>query len=160
MEEKVYEAFKQLNIEYEKVEHPPLITCEDIEKYKVKIDGVDFKNLFIRNKNKSRYYLVCLPVEKRANLKELEAKLQETKLSFGSEETLYEKLRITSGSVSLLNIIEVEKTDVKFVIDKSILQAKKIGFHPNVNTATVLFEPEGINKIMQFYNAEYEFIEL
>jgi Uncharacterized conserved protein len=160
VEEKVYEIFKLLNIEYEKINHPALVTCEDIEKYKVKIDGVDCKNLFIRNKDKSKYYLVCLPVGKRANLKELEEKLNETRLSFGNEEMLYEKLKITKGSVSLLNIIEVEKTDVKFIIDQSLIGVKKVGFHPNVNTATILFPATGIDKIMQYYNVEYKFVKL
>ena len=160
MEQKIYDLFKQLNIDYEKIEHPALFTCEDCEKYKIEFNGVDCKNLFLRNRNKSKYYLVSLPLEKRADLKVLQERLEESKLSFGNEEVLLEKLNITSGSVSLLNIIGVEKTDVTFIIDEEILKSEKVGFHPNVNTATVLFSPSDIVKIMEHYNAEYKFIEI
>ena len=160
MEEKVYKVLKELNIEYEKVEHPALYTVEDCEKYNIKMEGLECKNLFLRNKEKTKYYLVSLPLEKRANLKEIQEKLRETRLSFGSDEVLYEKLGIQSGSVSLLNIIEVEKADVKFIIDKCVLDANKVGFHPNVNTATVLFKPQDIETILKKYGVEYEFMDI
>ena len=160
MEEKVYKIFKELNIDFEKIEHPALYTAADNDKYKIDINGVMCKNLFIRNKDKSKYYLVILPLTKRANLIEISKKLKETRFSFGSEEDLFEKLKITKGSVSLLNIIEVEKTDVKFIIDKELLTVSKVGFHPNNNTATVLFSPKDIEKVLKKYKVDYEFIEI
>ena len=160
MEEKVYKVFEELDIEYEKIEHPAMYTCADNEKYKVKIEGLSCKNLFIRNQNKSKYYLVALPAEKRADLKTLQEKLEETKLSFGNEEALYEKLKITTGAVSILNVIEVEKTDATVILDKTLLQADKVAFHPNINTETLLFSPKDIEKIMKHYNISYKFIDM
>jgi hypothetical protein len=60
----------------------------------------------------------------------------------------------------MLNIVTVEKTDVEFVIDKIVLESERVGFHPNVNTATVLFEPEKIKSILEHYGANYKFIDL
>jgi Ala-tRNA(Pro) deacylase len=160
MEDKVYKVLEELGIKYEKVEHPALFTAEDDEKYGIKFDGVVCKNLFVRNEKKTKYYLIILPCEKRAKLKEIQQKLGETRFSFGSEDVLYEKLKIKSGSVSIFNIINVDKTDVKFIIDESLLKEKKVGFHPNVNTATVLFDPQYIEKILNKYKVEYEFIEI
>ncbi|MDR0978809.1 MAG: hypothetical protein LBL91_02575 [Lachnospiraceae bacterium] len=94
VKQKVYEVLNKLNIEFEAIDHPALFTCEDNEKYGLKFNGEVCKNLFIRNKNKSKYYLVSLSLNKRANLKELEEKLHETRLSFGNEEVLFEKLKI------------------------------------------------------------------
>lgn len=82
--------------------------------------------------------------------------LQETRLSFGNEEILFEKFKIKSGSVSILNIIEVEKTDVKFIIDETLLKFKKVCFHPNINTETVVFYSKDIEKIMNNYNNSYK----
>jgi len=160
MEEKVYKIFKELGIEYEKVEHPPMYTCADHDRFNIKMNGMFCKNLFIRNQNKSHFYLVALPAEKRADLKILQEKLEDSKLSFGSEESLYKKLGSTTGAVSILNIIEIEKTDVKVIIDKSLLTADKVTFHPNVNTVTLSFSPHDIGKIMKKYNICYEFIDL
>ena len=116
--------------------------------------------MFLRNKNKSVYYLVSMPIEKRADLKLIQKRLNENKLSFGSEDALFEKLNITTGAVSALNIIGVEKTDVVFAMDKVALECEKVGFHPNVNTATILFEPAGIEKIMDRFGADLRFVDL
>lgn len=158
--EEVLEVLNQLEIEYETIYHPALYTCADNDKYQVKIDGCACKNLFLRNKNKSCYYLFSLPTEKKANLKQLQEKLQETKLSFASEQDLEEKLHIQTGSVSLLNIIKVKNTDVIFLIDETVWKDKKVAFHPNINTATVLFSPREIEKILNHYHATYRFLKM
>jgi len=160
MEEKVYKVFEELDIEYERVEHPAMYTCADHDKYEVQMNGMFCKNLFVRNEKKSNYYLIALPAEKRADLKAIQEKLQDTKLSFGSEAALYEKLRITSGAVSILNIIEIENTDVKVIIDKALLSADKVTFHPNINTVTLSFSPNDIEKIMKKYNVFHKVIDL
>lgn len=160
MEEKVYEVFKKLGIKYDVISHPAAFTCEDINDDEIKFDGVVCKNLFLRNKNKSNYYLICTPLNKKIDIKQIEKSLEESKLSFGSEDRLKEKLNIERGSVSLLNIIGIEETDVIFIIDKCIMENNKVGFHPNVNTATIIFSTQDIEKILRFYNVKYKFIEI
>lgn len=158
--EKVLNVFEELNIPFTLTEHPPLFTIADYEKYDVKFDGMTFKNLFIRNQKKTAYYLVSLPENKRANLKLLQELLGETKLSFGSEPDLAAKLATTPGSVSALNIIGIENTDVQFIIDNEALSHEKVGFHPNDNTATITFAPSALETIMQKYNANYRFLTI
>jgi len=160
MEEKVYQVFEKLNIKFDVVKHAAAFTCEDIEEDEIKFDGVVCKNLFLRNKDKSKYYLVSLPLNKKIDLKLLEKQLEETKFSFGSEEKLLEKLNIERGSVSVLNVINVEETDVIFIIDKCILENSRVGFHPNVNTATIIFPSQDIKTILDFYNVQFKFVEI
>lgn len=160
MENEVYRLLDKLNIEYTKVEHPPLFTCEDNEKYNIKFDAIVCKNLFIRNSNKSQYYLVALPLEKRVDLKLLQMLLGEKRLSFGNENVLEEKLGIKSGAVSIFNIINLRDKDIILVLDEDILRYEKVGFHPNINTATVIFNPKEITKILEHYNVEFKFIKI
>ena len=40
-----------------------------------------------------------------------------------------------------------------------ILTHEKVGFHPNINTETVTFNPKEINKIFDYYNAKYKFMK-
>lgn len=160
MENKVYELLDKLHIEYETVQHPPLFTCEDNKKYNIKMDAQICKNLFVRNKNKSKYYLISLPLEKRVNLKLLQESIEESRLSFVNEEVLEEKLKIKSGAVSIFNIINVQNSDVIFILDEEILSFDKVAFHPNVNTSSVIFNPKQISKILSFYNIDYKFINL
>ncbi len=160
MENKVYELLEKLDIKYEIIEHPPLFTCEDNEKYNLDFDAVICKNLFIKNSNKSQYYLLVLPIEKRSDLKILQNLLGETRLSFGDEDALNEKLGTKKGSVSIFNVINIEKTDVIFVIDEDILNYEKVAFHPNINTLTVTFNPKEVSKILEFFDIKYNFIKI
>ena len=158
VQEKVYTLFKKLNIPYEVAFHTALKSQADNEENPRNIDGVILKNLFLRNKNKSKYYLFTLPLDKRADLGELSEKLLESRLSFGNEKSLAEKLEIKPGSVSLLNIIGVEKTDVIFIIDSEVLDYDRIALHPNDNTASIIFSPKEISNILDCYSIEYIFI--
>ncbi len=155
MDSKVYDLLEKLEIEYDVIEHPPLFSSEDTEKYNIKIDAKICKNLFLRNSNKSKYYLYITTIDKRVNLKELQSQLQESRLSFGDEDALYEKLKIKKGSVSIFNIVNVEKLDVTIIIDKEIFDCEKVAFHPNINTLSVTFNPNGLEKILRFYNIDF-----
>ena len=143
-----------------KVDHPPLFTQADNEIHRVNIGAAIFKNLFLRNKDKSSYYLLSLPLTKRADLGTVARILGETRLSFGDENALREKLNIEHGSVSFLNIIDAENTDVELLIDNAVFGYDLIGVHPNDNTATVIFEPQEIPKILNACGAKYMFLEL
>jgi len=134
----------------------------------------------LRNKDKSRYYLFTLPIDKRADLLALQKALGETRLSFGDAEALWELLRIRPGSVSLLNIIGAcdaacgsplqaseDAADVtgaaralKFLIDSETLLEPRIGVHPNDNAATIMFGPGRLPELFRYYGADFEFVDL
>ena len=101
-----------------------------------------------------------MPLHKRANIKEIERKLNIKKLTFADEESLLEKLNITPGSVSILNIIGAKDTDVMFIVDKELLNIDKVCFHPNDNTASIIFESKYLKNILDYFNASYEFMEI
>lgn len=160
MENEVYKLLDKLNIKYTKIEHPPLFTCEDNKKYNIKFEALVCKNLFIRNSNKSRCYLVTMPLEKSLDLKALKMLLEETRLSFANEEALEQKLGVKSGAVSIFNVINMKDNGVSFILDKDILKYEKVAFHPNVNTATITINSEELYKILECYNAKYKFVTL
>ena len=174
---KVYEVFDSLGIPYEVVSHPPINSVADRERQGVVVDAVICKNLFLCNKDKNRYYLFTLPLDKRANLAALQKTLGETRFSFGDEEALWDMLRVTPGSVSLLNIIgardnapagdeprasqgETCKKPLMFLIDAETLTLKRIGLHPNDNAATIMFGADQLPKLLEHYGAAYEFVDL
>jgi Ala-tRNA(Pro) deacylase len=176
--QQVYDVFETLGIPYKVYMHPPIFSAAERYEKQVNVDGLICKNLFLRNKDKSRYYLYTLPLDKRANLVGLQQELGESRLSFGDSEALWELLRITPGSVSLLNIIgayekksmlegengnESNRNDpgkLKFIIDTETLSIPGIGLHPNDNAATIVFAADQLSKLLDHYEAEYEFIEL
>ncbi|MCL2846513.1 MAG: prolyl-tRNA synthetase associated domain-containing protein [Firmicutes bacterium] len=145
----------KLGIEYEVIEHPPLFTCADGKLHGVDFGEMDIKNLFIRNKNKSRYYMVIIGSQKRADLKCIEKILGESRMSFGSPDDMMARLGVTPGAVSLMNLANVEKPDVTVVIDSCQLEHPRFACHPNVNTATVVFPMDGVYKILEHAGVEW-----
>jgi len=158
---KVTEVFDALGIPYEVFIHPPIFSAAERKEKQVEVDGLICKNLFLRNKDKSRYYLYTLPIDKRADLVALQTALGETRLSFGDAEALWNMLHITPGTVSLLNIIGSSETpDMIFLVDAEVLNVPRIGVHPNDNGATIVFPPDRLPEIFAHYGADFGFISL
>lgn len=159
--QEVIDVFENLHIEYKLIRHPAVFSKADDYKVKdIDFGGVICKNLFVKDKKANKFYLVSLPKDKRANLKKISDEIGCARFSFGNDEELWKKLHIKPGSVSILNVIGAPDTDVTFVIDKDILNLPKVSFHPNDNTASVVFSPSDIEKIMKQYNKQYMFLEV
>jgi Ala-tRNA(Pro) deacylase len=146
--EDVYKTLENLNISYKRYNHPPVYTTREAEKYTKNIQGVDTKNLFLKDKKGKRYYLVILPAEERADLKKLAEKVKEKKLSFASSEKLMKYLGLEAGSVSLFGLINDKKSEVKVLVHKNLLKAEKLGFHPNKNTATIVISQDSFRMFL------------
>lgn len=157
----VYDFFDKLNIEYSVVNHKAIFSEKDGDGIDKKCEGIVCKNLFLKDKREeTKFYLVSLPLHKRANIKELEKKLGIKKLTFGNEDELFKKLNILPGSVSILNVIDASTTDVTFLVDSCLLTFDKVCFHPNDNTSSISFKSSNIEKILKYFNVEYEFLEM
>ena len=137
VERKVLETLEKLGIAYGRHEHPPVATVEEAEKYWRPIKGTHCKNLFLRNKRGNRHYLVIAAVDKAVDLKRLNVLLGEDRLSFGSPERLKRWLGLEPGSVSPFGLINDATRGVEVVCDEALKSSAGLGFHPNVNTATL-----------------------
>jgi Ala-tRNA(Pro) deacylase len=133
----VAEHLAGLGIPFSRYEHPPVFTVEEAERHWAGIPATHCKNLFLRNAKGTRHYLVILERAKTANLKELAARIGDDRLSFASPERLLRFLGLTPGSVSPFGLIHTAAKDVIVVLDADLAQAERLGFHPNVNTATI-----------------------
>lgn len=149
----LYETLNKLNIDYIEINHEPVFTVLEAKKIKEKINGFGIKNLFLKN-NKGKYFLVLLPEDKRANIKEVSALVNSGHLSFASPIELQNILGLTAGSVSPLGIINDKKNIVFVVIDKD-LKDKKILVHPNINTKTIAIEFTDLIKLLDYENHNY-----
>lgn len=158
--ERVFELLDQLGIKYEIVEHAAMFTAADNELHERDIKATIFKNLFLRNKDKSRYYLYSLPIMKRADLVALANFIGETRFSFGNENELWEKLHIRPGSVSPFNLIDSPESDVEVLIDREIFKCDRFGIHPNDNTVTVILSPNDLIKVLDKEQCKYRTIEI
>ena len=136
-EREVHDALAALGIAFERFAHPPVFTVEEAERYWADIPAAHCKNLFLRNAKGSRHYLVVLGHAKKADLKALSAALGDDRLSFASPDRLMRCLRLTPGAVSPFGLIHDSAREVVVVLDSDLPGTERIGFHPNVNTATI-----------------------
>jgi Ala-tRNA(Pro) deacylase len=136
-EQEVYDALEALGIAFERFTHPPVFTVDEAERYWADVPATHCKNLFLRNAKGTRHYLLVMAHDKKADLRALSARLGDDKLSFASSDRLMRYLRLTPGAVSPFGLIHESSRDVIVVLDADLTAADRIGFHPNVNTATI-----------------------
>lgn len=146
---RVYDLLDKLSVDYKRVDHPAAETmeaCLEIEK----VLGVEIcKNLFLRNRQKTEFYLLMMPGAKPFKTKDITKQLGCARLSFAEAEFMEEFLDITPGSVSVLGLMNDKENRVRLVIDKDILDGEYIGCHPCINTSSLAIKTEDIlNKFL------------
>ena len=144
----VLERLKALGIDYELEEHEAVFTIEAIIALGLNKRGMMPVNLFLRDYKGKRHFLVIHDGEKHTDLTKLREQIGCTRLSFGSPERLMKHLGLTPGSVSPFGLINNANHDVELVIDESIRGCEKLGFHPNINTATVWVSWDGFMRFV------------
>lgn len=155
----VLERLKALGIRYELDEHEAVFTIEAVKAAGLDKKGMVPVNLFLRNANGKRHYLVIHDGDKHTDLKRLEGEIGATHLSFGSAERLMKHLGLTKGSVSPFGLINNTNHDVEVVIDASIKGHERLGFHPNINTATVWIGYDDLMKFIESCGNPVKFVE-
>lgn len=157
--EKVLDRLRGLGINYELDEHEAVFTIEAIIALGLNSRGMIPVNLFLRDASGKRHFLVIHDGEKQSDLKKLREEIGCSRLSFGSEERLMKHLGLTKGSVSPFGLINNANHDVELVIDESIRGQKVLGFHPNINTATVWITYEDFMKFVKSCGNPVKFVK-
>jgi len=158
--EKVLKVLDGLNINYEIHEHPPVPTVEDALPYWNRINATHCKNLFFRNHKGNRHYLVILRHDRQLNIRDLEQRLKQGKISFASPKRMEKYLGLTGGSVSVFGLINDQENHVHLFLDEALKKAGNITFHPNENTATAVISFDSFIAFLDWSGNTYEFIKL
>lgn len=159
-QKKVYDFLEDLNISFEYNEHPEVPTIDIAKQYWEGHDGLHCKNLFFRNHKGNKHYMVVLDCNKDLVIRDLEKRLKQGKLSFASEKRMDKYLGLKPGSVSPFGLINDVDNHVHVFFDKNLLDADKLCFHPNINTASLTITQEDFQKYIKAVGNSFEFIEL
>jgi Ala-tRNA(Pro) deacylase len=145
----IFQFFADHNIEYERHDHPPVYTCEDVNRLVPELPGAKTKNLFVRDQKGKQHFLVSVPDEKSVDLKALASVLGVDKLSFGSEKRLKKYLDLEPGAVTILAAMNDTDEAVEVVVDEELWKAEALLYHPLVNTSTVLISRENVARFLE-----------
>jgi len=158
--ENVIKKLKELNIEYELVEHEPALTTEQADEFIEGIEGVRTKTMFLTNKKKKNFYMVIMDDSKMMDMDKFKDMVDEKKVKMASEESLYEKMMLPPGVVSPFGLLNNEDKDIRVYIDKEIVGEDRMSFHPNTNEKTIFVKTEDLLKFLENIDYPVNIIEL
>lgn len=141
---KVYDYLDQLGISYCTVDHEPLATMEACQEVDHILNVNMCKNLFLSNTQKTNFYLLMMPGEKKFVTKDLSKQLGTARLSFATAEFMEEFLDITPGAVSVMGLMNDINHRVQLVIDQEIVDGEYVACHPCVNTSSIKLSTKDI----------------
>lgn len=138
MEENVYDFLDRLDVSYKTLKHPAAFTIEECSKVRDAINAPVFKNLFLTNKQQTRFYLLVMPGEKVFKTKYLSAQINSARLSFANEELMMKYLGVTPGSVTPMGLINDKGKEVTLLLDNDLKEFPVFACHPCINSASVV----------------------
>lgn len=164
---RVYELLDSIGVEYDRLDHEAAMTMEvcaeinaafgrmTLEEFKAEGNeertkhAIICKNLFLCNRQRTKFYLLMIPGDKKFLTKNLSAQINSARLSFAGEEDMLRYLDITPGSVSVLGLMNDSENSVLLLIDSDVLQSEYVGCHPCINTSSLRMKTKDlIEKIL------------
>ncbi len=153
---KVIDFLECNGLEFKMHEHEPLPTIVKAMEFWKELSGTHCKNLFFRNHKGNRHYLVILECHKTFDVRSLELELKQGKLSFASPQRMEKYLGVKPGSVSIFGLLNDEQKHVKLYLDKDLLNAKTLTFHPNDNRFSLEISKDDMLRVIELWGGEWE----
>ncbi len=137
VENRVYESLARLEIPFTRVDHEAAFTMEDCAAISAVLEVHICKNLLLTPRNRSAFYLLCLPAEKPFSTKNFSKLIGSSRLSFATEEDLVALLGCHAGSASVLGLMNDTEHRVTLAIDRAVAEDEWFGCHPCKNTSSL-----------------------
>lgn len=157
--EKLFNILKRHGISYALYHHAAIFTVAEGEHLKKDIPGEHCRNLFLRDK-KGAMFLVVAANETQIDLRKLAGLLGCGRLSFGSAERLWQYLGIRQGAVNPFCILNDTEKRVRLVLDKGMMAAEIVNYHPMDNAMTIGLSPGDLLRFIRETGHEPEIVDL
>ena len=136
-ESAAFDLLDTLGIDYDRVSHDAAFNmelCADVSA----VLGVSVcKNLSLCNRQKTSFYLLCMPPDKPFHTKDLSAQINSSRLSFAPEDSLWELLHCHPGSATVLGLANDTEHRVQLLLDREVYDAPYMSCHPCICTSTL-----------------------
>ena len=141
---RVYDLLDSLGIEYYRIDHSPANHFEDCEEIERVLDNVLCKNLFLCNRQHTKFYMLMMPADKVFKTKELSSQIGSSRLSFAESEYMEKFLDVTPGSVSIMGLMNDKENNVQLLVDEDVLKPEYVGCHPCINTSSIRLKTKDV----------------
>lgn len=136
-EVRTYDFLDSLGIEYLRTDHERADNMEACNEIDAVLEVIICKNLFLCNRQKTKFYLLMMPGDKKFKTKELSKQINSARLSFADAEAMLTYLDIEPGAVSIMGLMNDRDHMVQLLIDEDVLMDEYLGCHPCVCTSSL-----------------------
>lgn len=149
-EVRTYDLLDKLGMEYWRTDHAFMKadTMEDCKVIDDCLGATVCKNLFLCNRQKTNFYLLCMPPHKAFHTKDLSHQIGSARLSFAPEEQLWDLLHCTPGSATILGLMNDDENRVQLLIDKETYEAEYFSCHPCLCTSTIKLKTSNVKNML------------
>jgi Ala-tRNA(Pro) deacylase len=156
----IYKFLDDRHIDYERHDHPPVYTVEDVNRLVPPLEAAKTKSLFLRDAKGLRHFLVIVRGEKRVDLKALPDLLKSSRLRFGSQDRLRKYLGVDPGSVSLFAVVNDVDMAVEIILDSALWKSDAFQFHPLVNTSTLVISRDNVKRFLDQTGHDHQVLDV
>lgn len=159
---RTYDLLDKLDIPYLRLDHAVAETMDDCHGVDSRLGIEMCKNLFLCNAQKTDFYLLMMPGDKKFKTAVLSKQIGSARLSFAGPEFMEEFLDITPGSVSVLGLMNDKDHRVRLLIDADVIDHHEyIGCHPCINTSSLRIRTTDIlEKFLPYVEHPYTVVHL
>lgn len=158
---KTYDFLDNLGIEYYRTDHEAANNMEACNEIDAVLGVLICKNLFLCNRQKTNFYLLMMPGDKKFKTKELSAQIGSARLSFADPEDMLKYLDIEPGAVSIMGLMNDSDHAVQLLIDEDVLEGEELGCHPCVCTSSLKLKTADVmEKFLHATGHDYRVVHL
>ena len=143
-EVRTYDFLDGLGIDYYRTDHEAADNMEACNEIDAVLEVVICKNLFLCNRQKTKFYLLMMPGDKKFKTRELSAQIHSARLSFAEPEDMLKYLDIEPGAVSIMGLMNDRDHAVQLLIDEDVLEGEELGCHPCVCTSSLKLKTKDV----------------
>ena len=134
---RTYDYLDRLGIRYQRTDHERADNMEACNAIDAVLGVIICKNLFLCNRQKTAFYLLMMPGDKKFKTKELSSQINSARLSFAEPADMLKYLDIEPGAVSIMGLMNDHDHVVRLLIDEDVLKDEYVGCHPCVCTSSL-----------------------
>ena len=158
---RTYDFLDEIGIKYQRTDHGPANNMEACNEIDAVLGVLICKNLFLCNRQKTSFYLLMMPGDKKFKTKELSGQINSARLSFADPEDMLKYLDIEPGAVSIMGLMNDKDHAVQLLIDEDVLKGEDLGCHPCVCTSSLKMKTgDVIEKFLPATGHEYRMVHL
>ena len=132
-----FALLEELGMDYDRVSSDPADTMEKCAAVSEVLGVPICKNLFLCNRQKTQFYLLCMGPGKPFHTKDLSRQIGSARLSFAPEEALWELLGCTPGSATILGLMNDTEHRVRLLMEREVYEAEFLSCHPCICTSSL-----------------------